>query len=159
MHTLQWRMSISHCRVASCQVFTHVSKRYISMQCCFTASRQDAMHAPEWYIYWRHTVLWLLVKLVSYWWYQSTWKGLARPQRLTFKKSAMFPRRPRLQNKVIKIKAEIFLVDQHFPTAFRIKRSIENPIIVFSKIQPVVYYQCCVLIGWDTTRLYVIAYK
>ena len=28
----------------------------------------------------------------------------------------------------------------------------------FSKIQLVVYYQCCVLIGWATTRLYVIAY-
>ena len=27
----------------------------------------------------------------------------------------------------------------------------------FSKIQPVVFYQCCVLIGWATTRLYVIA--
>ena len=28
----------------------------------------------------------------------------------------------------------------------------------FSKIQLVVYYQCYVLIGWATTRLYVIAY-
>ena len=28
----------------------------------------------------------------------------------------------------------------------------------FSKIQLVVYYQCCVLIGWATTRLYVIAH-
>ena len=28
----------------------------------------------------------------------------------------------------------------------------------FSKIQPVVFYQCCVLIGWATTRLYVIAH-
>ena len=27
-----------------------------------------------------------------------------------------------------------------------------------SKIQVVVYYQCCVLIGCATTRLYVIAY-
>ena len=27
-----------------------------------------------------------------------------------------------------------------------------------SKIQLVVYYQCCVLIGWATTRLYVIAH-
>ena len=26
----------------------------------------------------------------------------------------------------------------------------------FSKIQLVVYYQCCVLIGWATTKLYVI---
>ena len=28
---------------------------------------------------------------------------------------------------------------------------------IISKIQLVVYYQCCVLIGWATTRLYVIA--
>ena len=28
----------------------------------------------------------------------------------------------------------------------------------FSKIQLVVYYQCCVLIGWASTRLYVIAH-
>ena len=27
-----------------------------------------------------------------------------------------------------------------------------------SKIQLVVYYQCCVLIGWATSRLYVIAH-
>ena len=31
-------------------------------------------------------------------------------------------------------------------------------IYVFSKVQLVVYYQCCVLIGWATTRLYVIAH-
>ena len=31
------------------------------------------------------------------------------------------------------------------------------PVILFSKIQLVVYYQCCILIGWATTRLYVIA--
>ena len=31
-------------------------------------------------------------------------------------------------------------------------------ISVFSKIQLVVYYQCRVLIGWATTRLYVIAH-
>ena len=30
---------------------------------------------------------------------------------------------------------------------------------VFSKIQIVVYYQCCVLIGWATARLYVIAHQ
>ena len=30
-------------------------------------------------------------------------------------------------------------------------------IFSISKIQLVVYYQCCVLIGWATTRLYVIA--
>ena len=32
-------------------------------------------------------------------------------------------------------------------------------IFYFSKIQLVVYYQCCVLIGWATTRLYVIAHQ
>ena len=31
-------------------------------------------------------------------------------------------------------------------------------IIYVSKIQLVVYYQRCILIGWATTRLYVIAY-
>ena len=31
-------------------------------------------------------------------------------------------------------------------------------IILFSKIQLVVDYQCCVLIGWATTRLYAIAH-
>jgi len=31
-------------------------------------------------------------------------------------------------------------------------------IFLFSKLQLVVYYQCCVLIGWATTRLYVIAH-
>ena len=30
--------------------------------------------------------------------------------------------------------------------------------IFFSKIQLVVYYQCCILIGWATTRLFVIAH-
>ena len=29
--------------------------------------------------------------------------------------------------------------------------------VAFSKIQLVVYYQCCILIGWAATRLYVIA--
>ena len=29
---------------------------------------------------------------------------------------------------------------------------------VFSKIRIVVYYQCCILIGWATTRPYVIAH-
>ena len=28
----------------------------------------------------------------------------------------------------------------------------------FSKIQLVVYYQCCILIGWATIRLYVMAH-
>ena len=31
-------------------------------------------------------------------------------------------------------------------------------ICLFSKIQLVVYYQCCILIGWATTRLYVKAH-
>ena len=31
-------------------------------------------------------------------------------------------------------------------------------IILFSKIQLVVYYQCCILIGWATTMLFVIAH-
>ena len=30
--------------------------------------------------------------------------------------------------------------------------------VVYSKIQLVVYYQCYVLIGWATTRLYAIAH-
>ena len=34
----------------------------------------------------------------------------------------------------------------------------EHGIMAFSKIQLVVYYQCCVLIGGATTMLYVIAY-
>ena len=29
---------------------------------------------------------------------------------------------------------------------------------LISKIQLVVYYQCCILIAWATTRLYVIAH-
>ena len=33
-----------------------------------------------------------------------------------------------------------------------------NDITDISKIQLVVYHQCCVLIGWATTRLYVIAH-
>ena len=31
-------------------------------------------------------------------------------------------------------------------------------ITIVSKIQLVVYYQCCVLIGWATTSLFVIAH-
>ena len=31
-------------------------------------------------------------------------------------------------------------------------------LIDVSKIQLVVYYQCCILIGWAITRLYVIAH-
>ena len=31
--------------------------------------------------------------------------------------------------------------------------------IMISKIQLAVYYQCCVLIGWATSRLYVIAHQ
>ena len=36
--------------------------------------------------------------------------------------------------------------------------SRKNLVRGFSKIQLVVYYQCCVLIGWATSRLYVIAH-
>ena len=32
----------------------------------------------------------------------------------------------------------------------------KGKILFFSKIQQVVYYQCRILIGWATTRLYVI---
>ena len=32
-------------------------------------------------------------------------------------------------------------------------------ILYFGKIQLVVFHQCCILIGWATTRLYVIAHK
>ena len=31
-------------------------------------------------------------------------------------------------------------------------------LLIISKIQLVVYYQSCILIGWATTRLYVIAH-
>ena len=31
-------------------------------------------------------------------------------------------------------------------------------LLIISKIQLVVYYQCCILIGWATTRLHVIAH-
>ena len=31
-------------------------------------------------------------------------------------------------------------------------------LLIIGKIQLVVYYQCCILIGWATTRLYVIAH-
>ena len=34
----------------------------------------------------------------------------------------------------------------------------KDKILFFSKIQLVVYYLCCILIGWATTRLYVIAH-
>ena len=44
----------------------------------------------------------------------------------------------------------------HF-SAFIAIRGVIRPTGI-SKIQLVVYYQCCVLIGWATTRLYVIAY-
>ena len=32
-------------------------------------------------------------------------------------------------------------------------------LLIIGKIQLVVYYQCYILIGWATTRLYVIAYR
>ena len=38
------------------------------------------------------------------------------------------------------------------------KGGTTSDIFYFSKIQLVVYYQCCVLIGWATTWLYVIAH-
>ena len=34
----------------------------------------------------------------------------------------------------------------------------KGKILFFSKIQLVIYYLCCILIGWATTRLYVIAH-
>ena len=37
-------------------------------------------------------------------------------------------------------------------------RNSHTELNLFSKIQLVVYHQCCVLIGWATTRLYVIAH-
>ena len=35
---------------------------------------------------------------------------------------------------------------------------VTQDVYIFSKIQLVVYYQCCILIGWATTRLYVITH-
>ena len=35
---------------------------------------------------------------------------------------------------------------------------IHRLVIAFGKLQLVVHYQCCILIGGATTRLYVIAY-
>ena len=44
-------------------------------------------------------------------------------------------------------------------TANNVRKGTWNRIASnFSKIQLVVYYQCCVVIGWATTRLYVIAH-
>ena len=42
---------------------------------------------------------------------------------------------------------------KHFNKAF-----LNKWLCLISKIQLVVYYQCYVLIGWATTRLYVIAH-
>ena len=39
-----------------------------------------------------------------------------------------------------------------------INNIIITVIIVISKIQLVVYYQCCIPIGWATTTTYVIAH-
>ena len=39
----------------------------------------------------------------------------------------------------------------------RVNIGASGPVTKFSKIQLVFYYQCCVLIGWAITRLYVIA--
>ena len=52
-------------------------------------------------------------------------------------------------------------IDKYFNIAieYQIKLYIIHVLSVLkSKIHPVVYYQCCVLIGWATTRLYVIAH-
>ena len=43
-----------------------------------------------------------------------------------------------------------------FPYLFSVKVWLK--IMIISKIQLLVYYQCCVQIGWATTRLYVIAH-
>ena len=39
-----------------------------------------------------------------------------------------------------------------------VMREVMMRLYIISKIQLAVYYQCCVLIGWATTRLYVIAH-
>ena len=39
-----------------------------------------------------------------------------------------------------------------------IKIAVDEEAFSISKIQLVVYYQCCVLIGWATTGLYVTAH-
>ena len=53
----------------------------------------------------------------------------------------------------------------HFLKAEPVGMGGENPGNVFLpvplpllQIQPVVYHQCCILIGWATSRLYVIAH-
>ena len=71
--------------------------------------------------------------------------------------------------KIIKIQAENQLFSQiqlrrilDILRAFLIKQLLIPLALVgyeiISKIQLVVYYQCCILIGWATTRLYVIAH-
>ena len=45
------------------------------------------------------------------------------------------------------------------PVGLSIGKTEGKRISVFSKIQLVVYYQCCVVIGSPTTRLYVIAHQ
>ena len=49
-------------------------------------------------------------------------------------------------------------LQQHTSTIVGKSAHPKGKILFFSKIQLVVYYQCCVLIGWATTRLYVIAH-
>ena len=44
-----------------------------------------------------------------------------------------------------------------WPHLYRVSLDLKN-IFIISKIQLVVYYQCCVLIGWATSRLFVIAH-
>ena len=48
--------------------------------------------------------------------------------------------------------------EQFCPVYYEIKTWICTRKTYISKIQLVVYYQCCILIGWATTRLYVIAH-
>ena len=50
--------------------------------------------------------------------------------------------------------AVLKFMDQN--TLFKLRWGYKVRITLFSKIQLVVYYQCCILIGWATTRLYVI---
>ena len=46
----------------------------------------------------------------------------------------------------------------HLYTIVRKSAYPKGKILFFSEIQLVVYYQCCILIGWATTSLYVIAH-
>ena len=63
----------------------------------------------------------------------------------------------RRKNKHEEIKMECFDWELFLMNLFG-RKSQRNPLSTFSKIQLVVSHQCCVLIGWATTRLYVIAH-